>query len=109
MPQEVLLTASSAGDSSILIHDLHTWSHIQTFRQCVAPSGGIAFTASNTQFLAAQLDKGVVHVYSWGKDTVNTKMILPEKIRCLQVSPSGTWCAAGSESGKMFVWEVSCC
>jgi pre-rRNA-processing protein IPI3 len=106
MPQEVLLTTSSLGDSSILVHDLHNSSHIQTFRQCATIKGGVALTNSKSQFLAAQLDKGVVHVYSWGKDSVGTKMILPEKILCLQISPSGSWCVGGSESGKLFLWEV---
>ena len=106
MPQEVLLTTSSASDSPVLLHDLHTSSHIQTFRQCSTNTGGIALTNSKSQFLAVQPDKGVVHVYSWGKDTVGTKMILPEKVRCMHISPSGTWCAGGSESGKLLLWEV---
>jgi pre-rRNA-processing protein IPI3 len=63
-------------------------------------------TASKTQFLAAQLDRGIVHVYSWGKDIPKSKMILPEKIRSFKISPSGTWCVGGSESGKLFLWEV---
>jgi len=106
MPQEVVMTTSPSGDSSILLHDLHNSSHVQTFRQCITTKGGVALTNSKSEFLAAQLDKGVVHVYSWGKDSVGTKMILPEKIRCLQMSPSAMWCAGGSDSGKLFLWEV---
>jgi pre-rRNA-processing protein IPI3 len=107
MPQEVLLTASSSPESSILLHDLHNSNHIQSFRQSVTAQNGLAMTSSKTQFLAAQFDRGTVHVYSWGKDTVNTKMILPEKIRSLKMSPSGTWCVGGSETGRLFLWEVS--
>lgn len=108
MPQEVLLTASSSQESSILLHDLHNSNHIQSFRQSATAQNGLTMTTSKTQFLSAQLGKGTVHVYSWGKDTINTKMILPEKLRCLRISPSGTWCVGGSESGKVFVWEVDC-
>src|SRR5271154_3646193 len=108
MPQEVVLTTSPSGDSSILLHDLHNSSHVQTFRQCATTKGGVTLTNSKSEFLAAQLDKGVVHVYSWGKDSVGIKMILPEKIRCLQMSPSATWCVGGSDSGKLFLWEVPC-
>jgi pre-rRNA-processing protein IPI3 len=106
MPQEVLLTTSSSPDSSILIHDLHSSNHIQSFRQSVTASNGLTLTTSKTQFLAAQQDRGVVHVYSWGKDTVNSKIIPPEKIRSIRMSPSGTWCVGGSESGRLFLWEV---
>ena len=105
MPQEVLLTTSSSADSSILLHDLHTSNHIQSFPQPTTARNGL--TLSPRQFLAAQVDKGTLHVYSWGKDAVDMKMILPEKIRSLKMSPSGTWCAGGSESGRLFVWEVT--
>ena len=106
MPQEVLLTTSSSPDSSILLHDLHNSNHIQTFRQSVTAQNGLAITASKAQFLAAQLERGIVHVYSWGKDTVTSKIVLPEKIRSLKMSSSGTWCVGGSETGRLFLWEV---
>jgi pre-rRNA-processing protein IPI3 len=106
MPQELVLTASSALDSSILIHDLHSSNHIQTFRQSSTASTALTITPARTQFLAAQVEKGVVHVYTWGNDTISMKMILPEKMRSLGLSPTGTWCVGGSESGKLFVWEV---
>ena len=107
MPQEILLITSSSPNSSILLHDLHNLNHIQSFHQSVTAQNGLAITASKAQFLAAQLDRGIVHVYSWAKDTVNTKMILPEKVRSLKMSPSGTWCVGGSETGRLFLWEVS--
>ena len=106
MPQEVLLTTSSSPDSSILLHDLHNSNHVQSFRQSVTAQNGLTMTASKNQFLTAQLDRGIIHVYSWGKDTSKSKMILPEKIRSFKMSPSGTWCVGGSESGKLFLWEV---
>ena len=106
MPQEIVLTTSSAAESLVLLHDLHTSNHIQSFRQSTTAANGLTVHPSKCQFLAAQVGKGIVHVYSWGKDTANTKMILPEKIRALQISPSGTWCVGGSESGRSFLWEV---
>jgi pre-rRNA-processing protein IPI3 len=106
MPQEVLLTTSSTADSSILLHDLHTSNHIQSFRQSASAQNGLT-TLCNRQFLAAQVDRGIVHVYNWGKDAIDMKMILPEKICSLKMSPSGTWCLGGSESGRLFVWETA--
>jgi pre-rRNA-processing protein IPI3 len=106
MPQEVLLTTSSSPESSILIHDLHNSNLLQSFRQSITAQNGLAPTISKKQFLAAQLDRGLVNVYSWCRDTVSSKMILPEKIRSLKMSPSGSWCVGGSESGGLFLWEV---
>lgn len=106
MPQEIVLTTSSAADSTVLLYDLHTSKHIRSFRQSTTAANGITIAPSKCQFLAAQVDRGLVHVYSWGKDTITTKMILPDKIRSLEISPSGTWCVGGSESGKLFLWEV---
>lgn len=111
MPQELVLTTSSIEDSSILIHDLHTSNHIQSFRQSTSAKNGVIITPSKTHFLAAQQEKGLIHVYSWGKDSVTMKMVPPEKIRSLRISPSGAWCLGGSESGKLFLWEaflISC-
>jgi pre-rRNA-processing protein IPI3 len=106
MRQEVLLTTSSSPNSSILIHDLHTSNHIHTFRDSVVARNGVASTPHKTQILAAQEGKGLIHMYSWVKDTMTTKMILPDKIRSLKISPLGTWCVGGSETGRLFVWEV---
>jgi len=107
MPQEIVLTTSSSPDSTVLLHDLHTSNHIHSFRQSTTVANGLTITPSKSQFLAAQVSRGLVHVYSWGKDTITTKMILPDKVRSLQISPSGTWCVGGSESGKLFLWEVN--
>ena len=106
MPREVVLTTSSSPDSSILLHDVHTSNHIQSFRQSTSAQNGLTMTSSKTHFLAAQADKGILHAYIWGKDAVAMKMILPDKIRSLKMCPSGTWCIGGSESGKLFLWEV---
>jgi pre-rRNA-processing protein IPI3 len=106
MPQEVLLTTSSSEDSSILLHDLHTSNNIQEFRDANVSRNGIAMTP-NQQFLSVQRNKGLLDIYSWGKPTINSKMVLPEKLLSIKVSPSGTWCAGGSESGRLFVWEVN--
>jgi len=106
MPQEILLSTSSSTEASILLHDLHTSNHIQSFRQSTSAQNGLTLNPSRTQFLAAQEGKGVIHTYAWGKDAVTVKMILPEKIRSLKLSPSGTWCIGGTETGKLFVWEV---
>jgi WD40 repeat protein len=106
MPQEVVLTSSSSPDSQLLIHNLHTSALVQTFRQSSTQQNGLIPTPSHSHFLSTQPEKGLIHIYSWGHDTPASKMILPDKVRCLCLSPSGKWCAGGSESGRVFLWEV---
>src|SRR5271156_1290557 len=106
MRQEVLLSTSSAPNSSILLHDLHTSNHLQSFRDCITSKNGLTVSADSGALFAAQMNKGFLHIYQLGKEAVHLKMILPERILCVKLSPSGTWCAAGSESGKLFLWEV---
>jgi len=108
MRQEVLLSTSSTNNSSILLHDLHTSNHLQSFRDCITSKNGLTMSTDSSIVMAAQMDKGFLHIYQLGKEAIHLKMLLPERIRCVKISPSGTWCAAGSETGKLFLWEVSC-
>jgi pre-rRNA-processing protein IPI3 len=34
-------------------------------------------------------------------------LVLPEKLSCLDVDPSGTWFAGGTSSGRIYLWEVA--
>jgi pre-rRNA-processing protein IPI3 len=34
-------------------------------------------------------------------------MVLPEKISCLDVDHNATWCAAGTPSGRVYLWELA--
>jgi WD40 repeat protein len=106
MPQEAVLTASSLPDSPALIHDLHTANLLQTFRTAPSAPNGVTPTPSLSHFLACSPEKGVVNVFSWGRDTPSSKFILPDKVRTLTMSPSGIWIVGGSESGRVFLWEV---
>ena len=34
-------------------------------------------------------------------------MILPERLTCLDVNASGTWCAGGTAGGRIYIWELA--
>lgn len=34
-------------------------------------------------------------------------MVLPEKINCFDVDHNATWCAAGTASGRIYLWELA--
>jgi len=73
MPQEIVLTTSSAADSTVLLYDLHTSKHIRSFRQSTTAPTESQSLPQNANSSQAQVDRGLVHVYSWGKDTITPK------------------------------------
>ena len=35
------------------------------------------------------------------------KIVLPEKVSCIALDPTGDFCAAGTSQGRMYLWEAS--
>ncbi|KAG0235948.1 Pre-rRNA-processing protein ipi3 [Actinomortierella wolfii] len=96
---EVALTSSSdASDSTAYLWNLHTGSMLASFKQNVSPLGCLALVNNPRQqgsvFLAAQADKEM-------------KIVLPDKLVCLATSSKGTYCAGGTQSGRVHVWKVA--
>ncbi|KAF9167972.1 Pre-rRNA-processing protein ipi3 [Actinomortierella ambigua] len=109
---ELALTSSSdASDSTAYLWNLHTGSMLASFKQNVSPLGCLAMVNNPRQqgsvFLAAQADKGMLHVYSYQKDQVEMKIVLPDKLVCLATSTKGTYCVGGTQSGRVHIWKVS--
>ncbi len=46
-------------------------------------------------------------VYSWRTGRNELKCALQERATCLAAHPNGMYIAAGSASGKLYVWELS--
>ncbi|ANB11450.1 Ipi3p [Sugiyamaella lignohabitans] len=91
-------------DLIITACDLHSGSHIASFKQSSSPRNGIVATKSH--IIAAQAQKALIHVYSYLKEGVDQKIVVPEKLNCITVSPCGTWLAAGGETGRLLIWEL---
>jgi pre-rRNA-processing protein IPI3 len=91
-------------DLVITACDLHTGSHIASFKQTSSPSHGICATQSH--IFAAQSQKALLYVYSYLKEGIDQKIVVPERLSCIQVSPCGTWLAAGGLSGRLLIWEL---
>ncbi|CAJ0626208.1 2376_t:CDS:10, partial [Entrophospora sp. SA101] len=54
-----------------------------------------------------QNDKALIHVYSLFKEQIHNKLFCPEKLVSLSVSNKGTYCAGGTDNGKIYIWELS--
>lgn len=104
---EVIVSGSGTGssDSFLSVSDLHTGSHLLTFKQ--SSSSKHAATCLGSGLAVAQNDKAVVNVYRWHRESIDQKLIVPEKLDTLCSSHNGTWLAGGSASGKIYVWEVA--
>ncbi|KAF9997696.1 Pre-rRNA-processing protein ipi3 [Entomortierella chlamydospora] len=109
---ELALTSSSdAADGTAYLWNLHTGSVLGSFKQNISPLQSMALVNNprnlGSLFLSAQADKGMMHVYNFQKDQVFMKFPLPDKIVCVAVSNRGTYCAGGTESGRIHIWEIA--
>ncbi|KAF9920625.1 Pre-rRNA-processing protein ipi3 [Linnemannia zychae] len=109
---ELALTSSSdAADGTSYLWNLHTGSMLGSFKQNITPLQSLALVNNprnlGSIFLSSQAEKGMMHVYNFQKDQVYLKFPLPEKIVCLATSNRGIYCAGGTESGRIHIWEVA--
>ncbi|KAF9950753.1 Pre-rRNA-processing protein ipi3 [Mortierella alpina] len=109
---ELALTSSSeANDGTTYLWNLHTGSMLGSFKQNVSPLQSLALVSNprnlGSLFLSSQAEKGMMHVYNFQKDQVYMKFPLPDKIVCLATSNRGTYCAGGTESGRIHIWEIA--
>ncbi|KAF9908831.1 Pre-rRNA-processing protein ipi3 [Linnemannia zychae] len=109
---ELALTSSSdAADGTTYLWNLHTGSMLGSFKQNVTPLQSLALVNNprnlGSIFLSSQAEKGMMHVYNFQKDQVFLKFPLPDKIICLATSSRGTYCAGGTESGRIHIWEIA--
>ncbi|ORX94622.1 WD40 repeat-like protein [Basidiobolus meristosporus CBS 931.73] len=112
MFSEVAITTSNT-DSHIYVWDIRSGTVLGSFKQSTCNAHALAL--ANTPLgngrpglvLSAQNDKALMHAYSWTKDQIHLKFPFPEKITTLATTNKGTFCVGGTESGKIYVWEVS--
>lgn len=109
---EVLIYGSNCGKSGpaapervISAVDLHSGSSVSTFKATTSPSHGIACTKDH--LFSVQYNSAQLNVYVYGRESVLQKIVLPEKLSCIAVSPKGTYLAGGSPKGRMLIWELA--
>ncbi|PKI82556.1 Pre-rRNA-processing protein ipi3 [Malassezia vespertilionis] len=121
-PSEVLVTSTASpaqrgalyvldtasGSAAPLLH----WkgaTHVGQHRlACLGSSTHAAGDAGMSGIvIAMEQDKAVLQVYSWQKDQPVARIVLPQKMTCIALSPDGTFVAAGSDDGRLYVWELA--
>ncbi|KAF8075050.1 WD40-repeat-containing domain protein [Lyophyllum atratum] len=103
--------SSSSGPGSISLHDIQTGTTLASFKQTNASAHCTAFIESrNAQggfMLAAQPEKSILNVYTFQKDQISLKIVLPEKLTCIAMDSRGDFVAGGTAQGRIYLWEVA--
>nr|CAG8520101.1 15452_t:CDS:2 [Entrophospora candida] len=113
MLNEEVLLSTSLEDSATNIIDFRNGNIISTFKQNKCERNCLSLVSLTGQpnriglILSAQNDKALIHVYSLFKEQIHNKLFCPEKLVSLSVSNKGTYCAGGTDNGKIYIWELS--
>jgi pre-rRNA-processing protein IPI3 len=101
-----LSTGSGTGIADFVITqvDLHSGAPISSFKQSSSSVNGLQVTDGH--IFASQSEKTLLHIYAHNKEGVEQKIVLPEKLSCIKVSPKGNWLAGGGHTGRLLVWEI---
>ncbi|GLB41732.1 putative WD40 repeat-like protein [Lyophyllum shimeji] len=103
--------SSSTGPGSIALHDIQTGTTLASFKQTNAAAHCTCFVESRNAeggfMLAAQPDKSILNVYTFQKDQISLKIVLPEKLTCIAVDSRGDFCAGGTAQGRIYLWEIA--
>lgn len=115
-------------ESFALSTSSHTSQQHASFRQADCPQNGAVLTGigKGERLIVVAPNKALLNIYSWGKESPDQKIPVPEQLTCLALChhpnpvvsgesrphslPSFRlpWLlAAGSKSGKIYVWELS--
>lgn len=114
--QEVVLCAtapqaSGSGSGAIVLHDIQTGTSLASFKQSSSTSHCTSFVETRDGqggfILAAQQDKSILNVYNFQKDQLAFKIVLPERLSCIALDNSGSFCAGGTAQGRIYLWEVA--
>ncbi|KAH9169914.1 WD40 repeat-like protein [Lactarius sanguifluus] len=107
MLQEVV----STGNGSILFHDIQSGASLASFKHTNAAKNCTALIptreAQGGLMLAVQPDKALLNIYTFQKDQISQKFVLPERLSCVTVDRRGQFCAAGTPQGRIYLWEIA--
>ncbi|KAI0028547.1 WD40 repeat-like protein [Vararia minispora EC-137] len=102
-------TLPSQGTGTLTLHDLQTGTPLALFKHTSSSSRCVAVIPTRAGLggvaIAAQVDKAVLNVYSFQKDQVLLKCVLPERLACTAVDKRGLLCAGGTAQGRIYLWE----
>ena len=124
-PHEVIVAASSSsattqrGGLYVLDPSSSASAHtpLMHFKGAAhAAPHGLSCTVSSTHachdggtsgcIAVIESDKAVLSLYSWQRDQPITRIVLPQKMSCVALSPRAIYLATGTADGRLYVWHV---
>ncbi|KAA8915965.1 hypothetical protein TRICI_001882 [Trichomonascus ciferrii] len=101
---KTVTNTSHATDQFVTACDLHTGSHLWTYKKSSSPMHGLV--ANDQYIFANQVDQAQLFIYTHGRETFSQKLILPERVGCISVSPKGNYLAVGGDTGRLLIWGL---
>lgn len=99
-------TSNSVKDVGIAVFESQPHSGQRaSFKKSATQQNCLAVTSSH--IYAAQADKAVVHVYNREKGNQEATIPFPERVTCLALACEDTVLVLGTQTGRIFLWEVS--
>ncbi|TDL24019.1 WD40 repeat-like protein [Rickenella mellea] len=103
--------SSNLPSGAITFHDIHSGTVLASFKHSNALPHCTALLDSRDNhgglILAAQPDKSILNVYTFQKDQIALKIVLPEKLSSIAIDKNGGYCAGGTAQGRIYLWEVA--
>ncbi|KAG8974954.1 Pre-rRNA-processing protein ipi3 [Tulasnella sp. 425] len=103
--------SATLGLGSIALYDIQTGSQLASFKQTSASIHSTAIVGTKAEkgglIVASQPDKAILNVYTFQKEQLYLKIVLPEKLTCITTDTEGRYCAGGTANGKIYLWEVA--
>lgn len=57
--------------------------------------------------VAIDADKAVLTVYAFQRDQPVARIVLPHKMQCVALAPSGDYVATGADDGRLYMWDMA--
>lgn len=97
-------TKAPGATSSVMVTNAENGSQVQTFAN--SASSKKALVSTGNLILVAQNDKPIIQAYKLHKSAIDQKMIVPEILLTMSISPDGVWLLGGAASGNIYMWEL---
>ncbi|XP_068726659.1 WD repeat-containing protein 18-like [Montipora capricornis] len=104
--EEVLLTTETSEDNvCVSLWSINSGIQLKVYKGGSCPSRSACLLGRDF-ILASQVNKPVIHVWHTSKESVQTKLICPEKVSSIASSPDGAHCVVACGE-KIYIWQVA--
>ncbi|KAG8987017.1 Pre-rRNA-processing protein ipi3 [Tulasnella sp. JGI-2019a] len=104
-------SSAALGTGSITLHDIQTGTQLACFKQTSSAPHCIGVVQGGAGLggliLSVQSDKPILNIYSFQKEQLHMRIVLPEKLSCMASDIFGRYFAGGTSTGRIYLWEIA--